>query len=151
MNQCKSIIDFPSEYVMLDIETTGLSTEWDEIIEIGALRVRNNEIVDSFQTFVRCDEELDEFIIQLTGITNEMLVGAPAPEEAIKAFKNFLGNDTIIGYNVKFDISFINAYLNRELPNNYVDCMRLARRLFPSEQHHTLINDIVYLIQVYEL
>ncbi len=138
MSECKSIIDFPNEYVMLDIETTGLSPEWDEIIEIGALRVRDNEVVDSFQTFVSINEELDEFITQLTGITNEMLVGAPGPKEAIMAFQNFLGSDIIIGYNVKFDINFINAYLERELSNNYIDCMRLARRLYPSEQHHRL-------------
>ena len=78
MGECKSLICFPNEYVMIDTETTGFSVEWDSMIEIGALKVRNGEIVDTFETFVKYDGELPEFITQLTGITNDMLIDAPA-------------------------------------------------------------------------
>ena len=137
-----SIIDFPSEYVMLDTETTGFSVEWDSIIEIGALKVRNGEIIDTFETFVKLDEELPEFITELTGITDAMLIDAPAPQEAVKAFLDFLGDDMIVGYNVKFDINFIQEdlkrYFGQEMNNDYIDCMRIARKLFPDEKHHRL-------------
>ncbi|WP_294749943.1 exonuclease domain-containing protein [uncultured Ruminococcus sp.] len=137
-----SIIDFPSEYVMLDTETTGFSVEWDSMIEIGALKVRNGEIIDTFETFVKLDEELPEFITELTGITDAMLIDAPAPQEAVKAFLDFLGDDMIVGYNVKFDINFIQEdlkrYFGQEMNNDYIDCMRIARKLFPDEKHHRL-------------
>lgn len=137
-----SIIDFPSEYVMLDTETTGFSVEWDSMIEIGALKVRNGEIIDTFETFVKLDEELPEFITELTGITDAMLIDAPAPQEAVKTFLDFLGDDMIVGYNVKFDINFIQEdlkrYFGQEMNNDYIDCMRIARKLFPDEKHHRL-------------
>ena len=142
MGECKSIISFPNEYVMIDTETTGFSAEWDSMIEIGALKIRNGEIVDTFETFVKYDGELPEFITQLTGITNEMLYDAPAPQEAVKAFIDFLDNDMIVGYNVSFDIDFIREdlkkYFDIEMNNDYIDCMRIARKLFPEEKHHRL-------------
>ncbi len=137
-----SIIDFPNEYVMIDTETTGFSVEWDSLIEIGALKIRGGEVVDTFETFVRLDGELPDFITELTGITDAMLADAPAPQEAVKAFLDFLGNDVIVGYNVRFDIEFIREdikqYFGQEMNNDYIDCMRIARKLFPEEKHHRL-------------
>lgn len=137
-----SIIDFPNEYVMIDTETTGFSVEWDSLIEIGALKIRGGEVVDTFETFVKLDGELPEFITELTGITDAMLADAPAPQEAVKAFLDFLGNDVIVGYNVRFDIEFIREdikqYFGQEMNNDYIDCMRIARKLFPEEKHHRL-------------
>ncbi|MBQ8961651.1 MAG: ribonuclease H-like domain-containing protein [Ruminococcus sp.] len=147
----KNMISFPNEYVMIDIETTGLSSEWDDILEIGALKVKNNEIIDSFQSFVACDYEIPEEITALTGITNEMLVGAPDPAEAIKNFSAFLGDSIIIGYNVNFDINFLydysEKYLGIKIRNDYVDCMRIARKLFPDEPHHRL-KDMIKLFNI---
>lgn len=137
-----SIIDFPNEYVMIDTETTGFSVEWDSLIEIGALKIRGGEVVDTFETFVKLDGELPDFITELTGITDAMLADAPAPQEAVKAFLDFLGNDVIVGYNVRFDIGFIREdikqYFGQEMNNDYIDCMRIARKLFPEEKHHRL-------------
>lgn len=147
----KNIISFPDEYVMIDIETTGLSAEWDDILEIGALRVRNGEIVDSFQSFVAYDYEIPEDITALTGITNEMLIGAPSPAEAIRNFRAFLGDSIIVGYNVNFDINFLydysEEYLGIKIGNDYVDCMRIAKKLFPDEAHHRL-SDMVRILNV---
>lgn len=146
-----NIIAFPSEYIMLDIETTGYSAEWDDILEIGALRIINGQVASSFQSFVACDYEIPIMITALTGITNEMLVGAPSPAEAIKNFREFLGNSIIVGYNVNFDVNFLydysERYLGTKLTNDYIDCMRIARKLFPDEAHHRL-SDMVRILNV---
>ena len=94
----KSIILFPDDYVMIDTETTGLSVEWDSMIEISALKVHNGEIVDTFETLVSFDGCIPDFITELTGITNEMLANAPSSKEAVKSFLDFLGNSWYIMY-----------------------------------------------------
>ena len=77
----KSLLDFPSNYVLFDIETTGLDPEYDEIIEIGAIKVDNNKVMDEFHSLIKPDNEIDEFITNLTGITNEMVENAANIEE----------------------------------------------------------------------
>ena len=138
----KSIIDFPEEYVLLDIETTGLSPAYDSIIEIGAIKVRDNRITEEFQSFVAYDDELPEFITELTGITDDMLADAPSADEVITDFEKFVGNSIIVGYNVNFDINFLydyfEKYLDKKFQNNFIDCMRIARKLYPAEKHHRL-------------
>lgn len=150
-NKGKSIIDFPKDYVLLDIETTGLSPEYDSIIEIGAVKVSGDKITDEFQSFVAYDDELPEFITELTGITDEMLAGAPSADEVIRNFDVFVGDNTIVGYNVNFDINFLYDYfetfLNKELQNNFIDCMRIARKLYPSEKHHRLKD----MVEIYDI
>ena len=142
MGECRSIIAFPDEYVMIDTETTGFSVEWDSLIEIGALKVRDGEVVDTFESFIKLDGKLPDFITELTGITDAMLANAPAPQEAISAFLDFLGDDVIVGYNVRFDIDFIREdikrYFEKDMTNDYIDCMRISRKLFPEEKHHRL-------------
>ena len=73
----KSLLQFPNNYVVFDLETTGLDSNYDEIIEIGALRVRNNKIVEQFTTLIKPEYPIDEFITELTGITNEMVNDSP--------------------------------------------------------------------------
>lgn len=146
----KSKIDFPSDYTVIDIETTGLSPEYDKILEIGALRVRDNKVVESFQTFVAPqleeDEELEYYIPpyveNLTGITVDMLADAPVIDECLKSFIDFVGDDVIVGHNVNFDINFIYdnlEYNNLEaFSNDFVDTLRLSRKAFPELPKHTL-------------
>lgn len=137
-----SIIDFPNEYVMIDTETTGLSPECDSLLEIGALKVKDGAVIDSFHSFVKYNGSIPEFITSLTGITDDMLAGAPTASEAIKSFYDFLGDSIIVGYNVGFDINFLREalreYYSSELTNDYIDCLRFSRRLFPDEPHHRL-------------
>ncbi len=142
-----SIIAIPSDYCVIDIETTGLSPQWDSIIEIGAIRYINGEEKERFQTFVRPEEEydgiyIDKFIEDLTGITNEMLKIAPDTGSAIKAFDDFLKDDIIIGYNVSFDVNFLFdaflKWLNKPLKNDFIDIMRFSRKLYPDMPHHRL-------------
>lgn len=136
----KSSIIFPDDYVVVDIETTGLSPQYDEIIEIVAVKYKCGERVDTFSTLVRPEYEIDEYITELTGITNEMVATAPKITECIADFKEFIGNAIIIGYNVNFDINFLYDNLlvccNEYLSNDFVDVMRIAKRVLPELDHH---------------
>ena len=137
-----SLFEIPTDYVVLDLETTGLDPTWNEIIEIGAIRVRNLDIVDTFSQLIKPSEPIDDFIAELTGITNEMVADAPSIEEVLPGFLQFVGNDIVVGHNVNFDINFLYdncvQILGHGFTNDYVDTMRLSRRLFPEERHHRL-------------
>jgi exonuclease, DNA polymerase III, epsilon subunit family len=145
----KSIIAFPNDFTVVDLETTGLNPEYDEIIEVCAVRVRNNEIAETFQTLVKPQCKVDDFISELTGITNEMLEDAPSPDSVISQLYSFIGNDIVIGHNVNFDINFlydyIDSFLDKRFGNDYIDTMRIARKLFPDKRHHRLADVAEYL------
>ena len=140
----KSTIDLLSDYIVFDIETTGLDSSYDEVIEIGAIKVKNNKIVSKFNSLVKPKNEIDEYITELTGITNEMVKDAPTIEEILPDFMNYIGNDILIGHNVNFDINFIydNLYRNKfdVLTNDFIDTMRISRKLLPELPHHRLID-----------
>lgn len=94
-------------YVAFDIETTGLSPEHNEIIEIGALKVREGKVVDRFIRFIESEAGIPPMITQLTGITNDMVEGAGNCGEVLPEFLEFCEQDTLIGHNVQFDFSFV--------------------------------------------
>ena len=145
----KNIVDFKDDYVVLDLETTGLSPEHDKIIEIGILKISNGRIVDQFQSLINPNRKIDNFIIQLTGITNEMLLTAPSIDTIFPLVNNFIDNNIIIGHNVNFDIDFLyDAYadvLLEPLENDFIDTMRISRKLYPELPHHRLIDLVEYL------
>ena len=93
--------------VTLDLETTGLDTSIDEIIEIGAVKFRGDEIKDEFQTLINPGKNISQYITQLTSITNEMVSTAPSVHDKISQLQKFVGNDPIIGHNIQFDIGFL--------------------------------------------
>ncbi len=136
----KSSILFPDDYVVVDIETTGLSPQYDEIIEIAAIKYKSGEKVDVFSTLVKPEYEIDEYITELTGITNEMVATAPKIGDCIAGFKEFIGNEIIVGYNVNFDINFLYDNLlecrDEKLSNDFVDVMRIAKRVLPELSHY---------------
>ena len=140
----KSTIDILNDYIVFDIETTGLDSSYDEVIEIGAIKVHKNKIVSKFNSLVKPRNEIDEYITELTGITNEMVKDAPTIEEILPDFMNYIGNDILIGHNVNFDINFIydNLYRNKfdVLTNDFIDTMRISRKLLPDLPHHRLID-----------
>ena len=165
-NKGKSLITLPTDYTVIDIETTGLDPNYNSIIEVSAIRYRNNELVASFSSLLKPDDYyildsdyvfddgdyvtvngkniryVDGFITQLTGITNEMLSAAPDTKTVLSDLYPFLGEDILIGHNVNFDINFLYDnfvyYLNRELKNDFVDTMRLSRRILTELKHHRL-------------
>lgn len=140
----KSLISLPSDYVAIDLETTGFSPEFDEIIEIACIRFRDGVEVDKFQSLVIPHDMslVDDYIIKLTGITHDMLQAAPNIETVLPNALSFIGHDIIIGHNVSFDINFL--YDNCErfgfgyFDNDYVDTRRLARRAFPNLKNYKL-------------
>jgi len=129
------LIDVP--FCVVDLETTGGSPADCEITEIGAVRYRGGELEGTFQTLVDPGVAIPPFITVLTGITQAMVVEAPRVAEALPAFLEFLGDAVVVGHNVRFDLSFLNAAAERlgygRLPNRSVDTAALARRLVRSE------------------
>lgn len=150
-NKGNSLLAFPADYCVIDIETTGLDPSFNEIIELAAIRVSNNQIVNTFQSLVKPSDDVDEFIEQLTGITNSMLSTAPRIENILPKFLDFIGDSTIVGHNVNFDLNFIydNVFdlFGTEFKNNFVDTMRLSKRLYPDLKHHRL-KDMVAFFQI---
>lgn len=128
--------------MVIDIETTGLDPHWNDIIELAAIRVKDGTIVDRFSSLVNPGYEVDDFITELTGITNEMLAAAFNIKMILPQFVDFIGNSVIVGHNVNFDVNFIYdscvSELGKTFDNDFIDTMRLSRRLFPQHRHHRL-------------
>ncbi|MCI9243560.1 MAG: PolC-type DNA polymerase III [Lawsonibacter sp.] len=125
---------FSDEIVCFDIETTGLNRKYEVIIEIGAVVLKNGEVTDTFNTFAAPGRILNPEIIRLTGITDEMLKGAPSQKEALRAFLDFAGDRPLAAHNADFDMGFIAAGCQKYgLPftNPSVDSLILAQNLLP--------------------
>ena len=128
--------DWPldGEFVAVDVEATGLSPEQDRLIEIGAVRMRGEQILDKYTTFVDPERRLSSNIVALTGITDEMLQGAPSELEAVQGFLEFAGDLPLVAHNAGYDMSMLKASCRRlGLPFDptYVDTLGLAWDLLP--------------------
>ena len=122
------------EFVAVDVEATGLSPERDRLIEIGAVRMRGDQILDRLKTFVDPEQTLPDKIVELTGITDEMLVGAPSEREAMTRFLEFCGDLPIVAHNANYDMGMLKASSRRlglVFQPTYVDTLGLAYDLLP--------------------
>lgn len=129
------------EYIALDLETTGVDPKRDKILEIGAARVRNGEIVESFLTFVDNRIRIPVFITELTGITEDMVAGAPEPVAAVASFLDFCGETPILGHNILFDYSFIKkeaVNMGRGYERKGIDTCRIARKFMAEPKKKSL-------------
>ncbi len=129
------------EIVCFDIETTGLNRKKDRITEIGAVVLRDGKPAETFNTFADPGRILDPENIQLTGITDEMLEGAPSQEEALRAFLDFVGDRPLAAHNADFDMSFIAEGCRRyDIPftNTSLDSLVLAQNLLPELSKYKL-------------
>lgn len=145
---------FPNEYVVIDIETTGLNPSRDKIIEIGAIKVSNDNIVDTFTTLINPKYpeyfELSAFISDLTGITSVDINDRGVEQTvALTLFKDFIGNSIIVAHNATFDLNFLydNFFKNLQLEfkNDYVDTWQIARWYAfkkPEMTHHKVADFI---------
>lgn len=125
---------FDEEYVAFDLETTGLSSLHDTIIEIGAAIMKGNEVLSTFQTFVDPHRPLQPKIVDLTGINDPMLAGQPDISEAMPKFLEYVGSRPLCAHNADFDIGFVTAACEKlGLPFHptYVDTLILAQNLMP--------------------
>jgi len=132
---------FPSNYTVIDIETTGFANS-SEIIEIAAVRVRDNAIVDEFETLIKPNTPIPHNITNLTGITNAMVKNAPSFEQILSDFLSFINKDILIGHNINnFDMRMISSKALDTagviIDNQTLDTLELARDLLPI-QHHSL-------------
>ncbi|MGN1039863.1 MAG: PolC-type DNA polymerase III [Candidatus Fimimonas sp.] len=136
----QSLFSFLKDYTVVDIETTGFNPNDSEILEISAIRVRNNVPVATFSSLIKPQKYVPYSITRLTGITNDMVRFAPPVHEVLHRFAVFLGNDVIVGYNVNFDVDFLyDNLLNVHgvlLTNSYVDVLRIARKLVKNVPNH---------------
>lgn len=144
----RSLFEFPTDYTVIDIETTGLSPFYDEIIEISALKCRNDKLTGSFSTLVKPKRPISRYIKELTGISDEMVADAPSICDALNGFYNFVGDDMLIGHNVNFDVNFLYDNLLKHnsilLTNSFVDNMRLSRIALPNLVNHKQITVAQY-------
>lgn len=138
----KSLLLFPEDYTVVDIETTGFDPMFDEIIEVAGIKYRGRNEVGRFQSLVKPDDGIPDYITALTGITNEMVADAPGIEDVLPRFLEFIGEDIVVGHNVHFDVNFIYDYAEdfelKPFSNDLVDTLRLSRRLYPELQSHKL-------------
>lgn len=136
----QSLFSFLDNYTVVDIETTGFYPETNEILEISAVRVRENAPVATFSSLAKPDSSIPYHISQLTGITDRLVSDAPPISEVLYDFVRFLDDDVIVGYNVNFDVNFLYDNLLRAhgmlLTNSFVDVLRIARRLLRNLPDH---------------
>lgn len=131
-----------TQYVIFDLETNGLSPKTNRVIEIGALKIENGEIIDKFSTLVNSQKNLTKKITDLTGITYEMLLDAPLEIDAFSEFADFAEGYILTAYNANFDMSFLNDALKRlGIPfrdAGHFDTMKIARQNFNNVENYRL-------------
>ncbi|HPV85431.1 MAG TPA: PolC-type DNA polymerase III [Sedimentibacter sp.] len=141
VQNCQNV-NLDSVFVVFDIETTGLNPKNDNIIEIGAVKISNRKVIDSFSTFVHIDKKLPGKIIELTSITDDMLQGQPEIDEALPAFLDFAKGCVLVAHNAKFDLGFIKEKAKVLSIENYnppvLDTLELSKALIKDVKNHRL-------------
>lgn len=139
------------KYVIIDTETTGFMQHYDNIVEIGALKIENNQIIDTFREYIK--PRIYRFkpeAIRINGITEATVRNADPAEKVLPRFLDFVGNSVVIAHNAKFDLDFINADLSdiysvNMFSNKYIDSLEISRECFPSAPNHKLATLMSYL------
>ena len=132
------------EFVIFDVETTGLSAAGgDRMVEIAALKVRNLEPVERFHSLINPERSISSGAFEVNRISEAMLVGAPRSYEILPTFLEFLGNATIVGHNISFDLGFLRNELDLagflpKKPFRSLDTLRISRRVMPHLRRHPL-------------
>lgn len=132
-----------TSYVCFDLETTGLSPEKDEIIEIGAVKVIEGKVVGRFSRFVKPDRPISSTVESLTGISNAMVADAGPTDRVIYDFLQFCGDFPVIGHNVMFDYRFTWRYAKKyymEFDKEGLDTLQIARKVLPELPSRSLEN-----------
>lgn len=138
-----------ASFCIVDIETNGSKPEKHQIIEIGAIKVKNGQIIDQYESLVEC-HEISRHITELTGITVDETKDAPSLQRVLNEFKRFIGTDIFVAHDVKFDYSFISAMYEKlgmqPMLNRYLCSIDLAERTFSSYRYGlTYLNESLAL------
>ena len=158
------------DFVCIDLETTGLNPKRDRIIEIGAVKVREGKIAETFQQLIDPKQQLEERVEILTGITYKELEGKPTVQEVLPALKEFLEEDVLLGHRVLFDYSFLKrAFTNEKIPfeRKGIDTLKLARQFVTEceskkleslcihynikHQAHRALGDALATVELYQI
>ena len=129
------------DFIVFDLETTGLSPKNDRITEIGAVKIKNGEIVDSFSQLINPGVPIPEIVVNITGITDDMVQDKPDIASVLPEFQRFIEDTTLVAHNASFDMGFIReAFGNLEikLSNPVLDTLELSRAIFPGMKSHKL-------------
>ncbi|MCR5738211.1 MAG: topoisomerase DNA-binding C4 zinc finger domain-containing protein [Lachnospiraceae bacterium] len=139
----KQLIKYVPDYVLFDLETTGISCKSDEVVEISALKVIDGFVEDEFSTLVNPGIPIPFYASDVNGITDEMVKDAPSFETALGQFAEFAGDSVLVGhYIASFDMKFIQRdaekYFGKVFGNDYIDTLVLSRLYLPELEHHSL-------------
>ncbi|MDE7121103.1 MAG: PolC-type DNA polymerase III, partial [Oscillospiraceae bacterium] len=130
------------EIIMFDVETTGLNPYTDRLTEIGAVKLKNLQVVEKFQTFVNPGRPIPAYITELTGISDEMVADAPGEAEAVRKFLEFCGENSVLGaHNAEFDTGFLNRILQEhaiDFHYSWLDTLVLSQRVLTDLNRHKL-------------
>lgn len=131
------------DYVVFDFETTGISSETDDIVEISAVRAAGGRITDEFSTLVNPGRPIPYSASMVNGITDDMVKDSPSVRDALTDFLKFAGDAVLVGHNIRtFDMKFLYRYARnfwgRTIGNDYIDTLQLARAYLPQLGHHRL-------------
>ena len=129
------------DYVSFDLETTGLSVDNHEIIEIGAVKVKSGKVIDRFTEFIKPNTKISATITNITGITNEMVANARPTDEIIRDFANFCEDYILLGHNIMFDYKFVKKYAsNYSIPfeKKGIDTLKIARKVLKQLESKSL-------------
>ena len=141
----KRLAGYVPDYVVFDLETTGLSPVSDRIIEISGLRVRAGQVEETFSTLVNPERKIPRSATAVNGITDAMVAGAPCVRDAVGEFLDFAGRNVLVGHNIhSFDMKFLYRAAE-EIPsscldNDYIDTLLMARKYMPELAHHRLVD-----------
>ena len=143
------LTEYIPNYVVFDLETTGISWKQDEVIEISAIKVHNHKVVSEFTTLVNPRCEIPYSASQINGITDDMVRDAPIFEAALADFLDYIEEYVLVGHNIHaFDMKFIyrdcKRYFGKVPGNDYVDTLKVARSCLPQLRHHRLTDLAAY-------
>lgn len=144
-NRGKRLVTYVKDYVVFDLETTGVNAAEDEIIEISGIKVKDGEVADTFSTLVNPGRRIPAQATAVNGITDEMVKDAPRIGPALSDFLEFAGKEVLVGHNIHtFDLNFIcngaAKHLGRIVDNDYIDTLFMARSCLPQLRHHKLVD-----------
>ena len=130
------------DFTVVDAETTGRSDKADDVTEISAIKYREGKAVASFSSLIKSKNTILPFVVELTGISNEMIADAPLIDDVIGELVDFIGDDIILGHDVNFDYGLIKEAYERvhesEFTNSKIDNLKLAQCLIKDSANHKL-------------
>ena len=139
------LVKYVPDYVVFDLETTGVNTASDDIIEISAIKVKGGRQKDVFSSLVNPGRPIPYYATEINGITDEMVADAPDIRTALTDFLEFVGDEVLVGHNIhSFDLPFVynaaEGLLGKTVGNDYIDTLYMARSCLPQLRHHKLVD-----------